>query len=223
MPSLGLLSPPLQYAQFSRTVAEAARGQMKDLLDALTATKTLFEAHADGSGQQWPLVSLPHFQRHAMNMAEMGHAECVALFYLVNDDQMEPWIDFTNRTHRDWVTEGHLTQKGNLDRFVDGDESYFPFVTTKGPNGTVPQERKGVYAPSYYFSPPPKGYSMINWDLLSVPVYDNIFQALLKLRNETLITEVKPYTVAASMAFTQEEHEAMHSDLADSKSEHPHR
>ena len=54
------------------------------------------------------------------------------------------------------------------------------------------------------------------------PGDDVITDSLLYLKNETLISKVRGYRVGQLVAFTEEEHEALHGDLPNSNSEHPH-
>ena len=53
--------------------------------------------------------------------------------------------------------------------------------------------------------------------------YDAAIGALLEMRNETIVTRVRPYARAIGTVMTPEEHAALHSALdEDSNAEHPH-
>ncbi len=67
-----------------------------------------------------------------------------------------------------------------------------------------------------------KSYGMINWNLYSTPTDVAIVDTLMDLRNETLVSEVRPYRVSQGIAFTEEQHAMFHDKLPGSNIEHPH-
>lgn len=88
--------------------------------------------------------------------------------------------------------------------------------------GFVPREEQEEYWVSWSYSPPPITDGFINWDFTSDPIYSDIIDAAVRLKNETLFTAVKHYA-SADIAFSDAEHEAMHSEKMESvKDELPH-
>lgn len=59
---------------------------------------------------------------------------------------------------------------------VPGNISYHPYISAPGPDGFSPQVQKDFYLPSWYFSPPPSSYGLINWDVRSVPDYERKYK-----------------------------------------------
>jgi hypothetical protein len=61
----------------------------------------------------------------------------------------------------------------------------------------------------------------LNWDLIhSRPEFKSRNEALVKLKNETLYTPVRPYS--SNIAYKQEEHDVLHSKLKNSNASFPH-
>ena len=69
--------------------------------------------------------------------------------------------------------------------------------------------------------PAPSSYGVVNWAINSLPDIVAITDNLLVLQNETLVTPVRPYA-GVPLAFTEEEHDQMHSKLAASSTTYPH-
>ena len=67
----------------------------------------------------------------------------------------------------------------------------------------------------------PRDYGVINWDIInSLPDFYAATMAVRMLKNETLITGVRPYS--SDTAFAKGEHDALHSQLNNSETTFPH-
>jgi class 3 adenylate cyclase len=64
-------------------------------------------------------------------------------------------------------------------------------------------------------------YSVWNWDVNSVPFYNDMLKTAVRLRTEGLWTNVRKYTTAG-VSFTPEQHAAMHSNRGGSQPDQPH-
>jgi hypothetical protein len=118
------------------------------------------------------------------------------------------------------VEEGHMIETGTLDNLIP--ENFNPYMVKKTAEGSFPDIEREYYFPAWHTSPPPASYGLINWNIASDPNFDALFRAVIELKNETLVSLVRPYT-GVPAALTQEEHEAMHSKLTeDSQTDHPH-
>ena len=74
---------------------------------------------------------------------------------------------------------------------------------------------------AWHMSPTPKICGLLNWNISSYCLFDDVLWGIIKLKNETLVSFVGP-CVAVPIALTQEEHNAMHSKLLDLQLENPH-
>lgn len=130
----------------------------------------------------------------------------------------EAYENYANEHVQEWVEEGHKIEgKGRL---AAGMESYNPYITDYS-TGLEVDLSNGPYCCVWQYSPPPSTYGLTNMNLNSIGDYAAIIPAIAQLQNETLITRVRNYA-SVPTAMTQEEHDAMHSRLANSDSQYPH-
>ncbi len=64
-------------------------------------------------------------------------------------------------------------------------------------------------------------YSVINWDLNSVPYFSDILKTAVRFRSEALWTGV-PINAMVDLVYTPEQHAAMHSNRKASQPDQPH-
>jgi hypothetical protein len=156
-------------------------------------------------------------------MLAHANTEVVMLNQFVSNDEMGAWINYTKQHHEASVKEGHMLQKGNLNRLVNT-SNFHPYMTQMLPNGQIAPDdiARDWYLAAWSYSPPPSSYGQINWNVMTVEDHRNAVEAAITLENETLFSKVRPYTLAPGLAFTIEEHNAMHSTRAGSQTSHPH-
>lgn len=70
-------------------------------------------------------------------------------------------------------------------------------------------------------SQPPYTYGGVNWDIFHGEKQNALSEAVLQIRNETLISSVRPYSTIKQV-FSEEQHKALHGSLAKSDVDHPH-
>lgn len=63
-------------------------------------------------------------------------------------------------------------------------------------------------------------YAIINWDITTLPDFADAAKVLSELKNESLVTPVRPY--AEDISFTKEEHKKLHSAIPGSTIDFPH-
>lgn len=199
------------------------------------------------SNETWPFVTLRSFEAKARHFRKQIGAEFIGISVRVSEAKREEWLSFTNKTHGSMVREGHLIQKGTLER-LDA-VGYKGFISKRDHQSGewIPQEKSDEYFPMWSYSPPPASFGMINVDLNSFDHFGKgnwtvdftsnisiststillciiIASALIlldMLRNQTVYPPVRPY-VTVPLAMSQEEHDALHSDRPGSRSNHPH-
>lgn len=120
----------------------------------------------------------------------------------------------------DWARAGHVARYGNLSRL--NEVGYLPDMRKPSSDGFIADDEWSEYWPMWLYSPPPAQYGAVNWNLITVPDYLAVVEAMRRLRGESVITKVRR-SVSTGTAFTKEEHDAMHSQLGTgSSSDHPH-
>ncbi|CAB9519351.1 Guanylate cyclase [Seminavis robusta] len=214
----------IAFDQFSRTVGDAAIHQQRDLRDGLDSFAASLAVYAETNeiGERWPFVTLPMFEHYAQHSLKQAHIETLNVLPLVTNSQRQDWVEYANSKYDGWVQEGHYLQKGNLDRLVGGDETYHAYISDRQPDGSfVNATERDYYFISWLYSPPPATYDLLNGNLFSVPPFAKAAEAIMALGNETVMTPVMPH-VGIPTAMTREEHNLLHTELLDTRSENPH-
>ena len=194
-----------------------------NLRDAFKATTRLVAGYAASNDMEWPFVTIPLWETYAHDARVQAQTELVALWPRVAPNQVDAFTNYTTQHYEAVIKEGHMIDKGNLDRLIDNHAAYKPYISRKTPDGEYPPDvARDVYYPqNAHFSPPPISYGIVNWNMASVPPLEATCHATYDLQYETLLSIVMPYQ-SADLIFTREEHAAMHSKLKDSTPEHPH-
>ena len=212
------------YDQFSGAVASAALEQQESVREALKGLSRTITAHAMKANATWPFFTMPAFEAYGgESFRVQSQAEMLMFGPIVDHKDREEFVKWSIKNYRSWVEEGwniRGKEKPAIHPF-----SYFPFISRpalEGPVPFVPDIDRETYYVSWQTSPPPRSYALINWNMGSVPDYDQATKAMIALKNETVVTRVRPYAAAIGLQMTAEEHEAMHSKLLDSDVENPH-
>lgn len=208
-----------QFQQFSRAVATAAAGQQQDIRDALVAFSNTLTVSAASMKEGWPFIKLPSLAHFSKDYVDHSGCEAVAYMPVVRRSMQEEWISFTNRTNEDFVKEAHMATYGSLENLTP--KYYHPYMTKVGSNGLEAEATDlDTYYPMYGYYPPPRTYGIMNWNMHGVPDYASAINAAVLLKNETIITRVRP--LATNVALTKEQHDRMHSKQRESESGFPH-
>lgn len=211
--------PFAQYEQFSEALAEAAIRQQEDIRDVFESLATIVSDYANAANQTWPFVDLPKFEAHAKRALKIAGTEVCTFFPKVTKENSQAWFNYTNRNYKRTVKEAHMIDNGNLsDLHEDG---YKPFFSVATEEGFIEDIDRDHYFPMWQFSPPMFTYGAINWNVISLPEFACVFQAVESLKYESLISEVRPY-VTAGLSSSYEEHAAMHSEVDRSSTDFPH-
>ncbi|CAB9496705.1 Receptor-type guanylate cyclase gcy [Seminavis robusta] len=213
------------FEQFSRTVGAAAVAQQQDFRDGIEAMTDFVSTYVRGTNQTWPYIYVSEWEVYARDFTHQAHAELTCFFPKVYPELRHEYIDWSNEHVQSWMWESHMIRSGSFERLKDvsGNKSLNRFISRAvGPGKFEPDiNRTDYYFPAWHYHPPPVTYGFNNWDLPSVPDYENILPGLHKLKNETLCTRVRTH-VAVPTAISVEEHAKMHSTLRDSNLKNPH-
>lgn len=210
----------MQFQQFSRTVADAEIQQRQNIREACEALSDIVTSSATAANATWPFYTLPDFESYAYHHRVQTNTELTTVLNVVDLEDFDDWVDYSIANYEDQVKEGHLINAGNLDRLTE--VAYQPTITRLTAEGIIPEIERPSYNVVWSYSPPPANYALVNGNVRSVPDYDALFIATETLRNETVVSGVRSYATAVGIAFTEEEHNAMHSDLPAGETEHPH-
>ena len=212
-----------QFEQFSTTIAGAAIGQQKNVRNGLDQFSTFVSAwgNSDQNNESLPFITLPDFEQIGANIRKQAGFEVLGFQPLIFHDQRNAWVEYATANYEKWIKQGHMYMYGNLTRLKEG--TYHPYISQFSDDGTsmVPRSEENFYLPFWLFSPPPASYYLVNGDSLSIPRVKSAVLILLELQNETLFSPIQK-SLSIPTAFTEEEHAAYHSKLADSTADNPH-
>ena len=141
-----------QFAQFARTVGDAAVDQQRRMRDAFVGFAHQISSTAIDINATWPMVRIPYFELHAGQVRVQTGAEIVGFQSLIEPQDGDAYLEFVTAHYEDLAIEGHMIAHGNLDQFAP--IGYTPNFTTLGPTGYFPDsvERK-LRMPFWHFSP----------------------------------------------------------------------
>jgi len=188
----------LQFQQFSSTIADAAIQQQQSLRDGYASIANSITASSMSRNDTWPLCTLPLFETYAKNFFVQSRAEVLTVFNRVLRDERANWEEYATAHYQEWIKQGHMFRYGSLDNLDPNTTKYHPFISAPSPYGFIPEEDHEVSYPTWSYSPPPRNYGLVNWDLLTISDYADAVQALLTLKNETIATRVRPYRMFSS-------------------------
>lgn len=127
------------YDQFSRTVLTAAQEHQKTVREAYRSMAETIEAHANEANATWPYFTMPAFENLAHHALIQSNTEVNMIAPLLKQEENDKWFEYTDAHVNDWVFEGHMLQKGSLDRLVD-DSNYVSNFTMIANGGIVLDE-----------------------------------------------------------------------------------
>lgn len=210
-----------KYYQFARSLADASLDQQESLRDSLKSLANEITAYGEltttiNGTTSWPYVVLPQFESFAMGYFDHSDGEFVGVNNLVYHEDREEYTEWANANYQDWILEGHMLKYGH-DNFLDTDPSlYHPYISKKMPDSYPPDDARPYYSPRTSQSPPMRSYGpTMNLNIASIGSNGDVIDGVLLLRNETLVTALKPFN-----ALPPEEHQGFHTDAEEVH--HPH-
>jgi hypothetical protein len=210
-----------KFDKFSTTVGDAAVRHQETMRDSFRAVTNAITADAIRTNATWPYYTNPYYEMYAGNALVQSNAEIAAYFCLVEAKDREEWGNYSADHLAEWAHAGHRIKYGNLNRL--NESNFIPDMRKRNPEGIfIPDDEWYEYWPMWLYSPPPAQYGAVNWNLINVPDYEKLIVAMKALPGEALITKVRK-SVSTGTAFTEEEHQAMHSRVkTGSQADFPH-
>lgn len=219
-------------------MGDAAVRQQHDIRDAYTGFADTVSATARSTNATWPYFVLPRYESLAHNYLLQSGCEVVVMHHIVSNENREQYHAWAKDAYESQIQEGHMIKYGNLDKLDQNTSNYKPFVfgwdagppRVPVPDISIPETNiigsngENVSLALWHHSPPVSTYGLVNWNVCTVPDYQKVISALFALKNESVVTRVRPYAGSIGTAFTAEEHEAMHSAQKGTRSsgDHPH-
>jgi len=175
----------VQFDQFSTTIGSAAIGQQREMRQGMAAFTAFLSNFAVGINRTWPFVVIPGFENYARDHLKQSHSEVLAVFPKVEAAAGQDYLDFVGANVHDIMLDGHMAQKGSLERLADvhGD-GYNPYFSAPDGSGMFLRApvRDDQYFPTLYYSPPPSTYGLFNWDMQTAGDYNSLLYGIHKVR-----------------------------------------
>ena len=124
-----------KFAQFSRTVGDAAVEQQRKMRLSIIAFSRFFSQSAYDAGAPWPFYALPKFELHASSVLLQSGNELLSINQFVKEKDEAAVLEFANNNFENWIAESHMIRYGNLDNMPKSTEHYHPYFTVSR-NGT---------------------------------------------------------------------------------------
>ena len=128
------LPPFFQFAQFTRTVGDAAVDQQRRMRESYVGFPNLISSLAKNGNATWPIFRIPDFEIHAGQVRLQSGTEVIGCTYLVESSDTYEYLKFVTDNYESSLQEGHMTRYGNMDRLAP--IGYTPNFTIFTPNGT---------------------------------------------------------------------------------------
>jgi len=187
---------PDQFNDYAITIADNANNRALTAVTAVATFGNSITAFAISSGAEWPNITVPHFELRGETNNHLSGAIQITLAPLVSSSRKPGWETYA-MAHQSWLAESlrlreemsdtarRLVNKDKEDTVDnDGNTVVSPITNevwhhnnTKGLIGD--DGSTALYAPVWQQSPAPtRDTSVVNFDLLSVPVFQMAYRAL---------------------------------------------
>lgn len=200
------------------------------MLEATQGLSQILTAQAAMGNATWPFFTLDNFEVWARHIRNMGNSEMVVFAPFVGRHQVAEWNAYSN-VHQGWIDDGFAVYQGERPDANPIPSSIYRFGRYKGRTVLRPEESVELnengerqdddrtatllrypLAPFWQMSRPPFDTSIVNFNALSDPVYEDLYDRL-QARQTWVLGTAGPnplidYTVS------QEDHDALHTAVS---------
>ena len=192
-----LLSRFKDFAEEISAVVHIEAENVFGLVESMALTMTSYSIDTNVS---WPFITMPHFEKRGTKNNELSRALHLSLVTLLPTNLSERWENYS-LANQGWVQEGVEASPALHEEFL-GPNLQAPQIPSHvfrfeeeigGP--TVPQEEAevdGQYGVVWQQAPAPHAPSIVNYDLLSHPVFARIYSGMWETSSPVLseVTEI---------------------------------
>jgi len=218
-----------QFYLYANTIAETATYQFEAAQHAFASLSeeiTAFNQMQDADSH-FPFVTMGLFESNAHHAREQSGAEVMTFHPIVRNEDRLLWEQYSIE-HQHWIKTSHaLIAEGEDHEHSDyadmvENEPIAPFIHSHNELGEDVRSSplQEFYLPSWQSSPPPDDPTFVNFDILSIPHWAALFEAMVAKRS-TVLTYVEDVTELAKVS-TIIDHGILHHHEGDDDSEHVH-
>jgi hypothetical protein len=206
---------------FIRSVAGNVETNAHDALAESVSVSRLAMAEALRNNMQWPFVTLSSFEIHAKHTNSRTSAETVIICPFITERNLDQWSNYSV-AHQGWIEEGLKSQDDyNNTTFLNDQITpnvYHIEVNDDG-NHDIINDRDACcndgypIMPVWQMSPAPSRSHIVNYNLMSIQHYRDIYDAVLLFRGPVVgkASPSNPLTEdALNKASKAENHRSLH-------------
>jgi hypothetical protein len=182
-----------QFKDFAVEIADISHLEAQNIYGTIASFATTLTSFSIDTEVPWPLVDIPHFELRGRLNNELSKALMISYSPLVTSETRGNWEDHAF-AEQGWIQEGIDLSPDLHEAFISDDfklanisKDIFRF--SDGATGSpVLQDRPGAdfgpgqYAPVWEQAPAPHDPSIINFDLLSHPVFNRVYHGMWETR-----------------------------------------
>jgi hypothetical protein len=169
-----------QFDAYAEEIVKALELEKFALTEAVEAFTTSVVSFTNATGERWPFVTIPDFERRGQSFNSLTHATHVGVFPLVTVKTRAAYEEYTS-SHQGWLHEGLVLR---------GEKSFFPNISNisdcifhiQGINDSnvmrkepapepIAHSGPGDFLPVWQQAPAPSHPEMINYDLFEEALF----------------------------------------------------
>uniref|UniRef100_A0A7S3PD05 Guanylate cyclase domain-containing protein n=1 Tax=Amphora coffeiformis TaxID=265554 RepID=A0A7S3PD05_9STRA len=178
-------------------------------LEALMGFSNHITSHALTSGEQFPMVTLPNFERHATITLQLAEVVAMVVLPVVTFEQREDYVKYT-MAKQGWINDGLALQQQRMDEDneevlhlqeqfdkgqlitnssdVDSTKNVPPLIFKVKPGTTEPEfeDGPGPYTPFWTFAPAIPAWNLVNFNAFTHPTRFRELTAFLQAKTTLL-------------------------------------
>ena len=192
-----------RFEDFGYQVSAVARQEAVAVFGLLAYKAINVASYSLDRNVEWPFLTMPHFEERGNTNNRFSRALQMSLVALVSKEKKAMWEDYA-WTNQQWVQEGvnsssdlHVDFLGPDLKVPEITRSVYRFVGENSTSGdTVPEDGSGgvdfgpgAYGVVWQQAPAPHDPSIINFNLLSHPVFARVYRTMWE-SSQAVLSEV---------------------------------
>lgn len=198
----------MQFYGFAEWVANSVQEEVQNFYNSVSNVATTITSYTLEKNLVWPNVSIPHFELRGELSNDISKALHLSLVPLVAAANRRGWESYAVE-NQGWIHEG-VTNGGE----------YIPSISqqitryTVGQDGDilVPELARSEYGPVWQQAPTPNDPYIINYNLLSHPLYQRVYESMRESKLPVM-SEVSDFSFLYAGGSIQDDVAHIHSAL----------
>lgn len=184
-----------QFGDYATEIADIAHYEAASFVGALRSMSATITSTAISENLTFPYVTVPHFEVHGVLNNNVSKAMQVSFAPLIKHHEKTEWESYAS-LNQGWIDEGLALGIGSKQQHVKNGTSMAPISpwihqVDKDGKKNIQMEQTAKfgpwsYAPVWQQAPAPEDHSIVNFDLLSHPTFERVFQEIWESHEPTI-------------------------------------